>query len=213
MPGLVKWGRKIGYDEPMLMNRSGELPIRLPSIQPTGRRRFLLLSAGVCGTLATLAARPARAFTGQARCLRLTNTHTGESLRATYYQDHCYQSDCLARVNYLLRDFRTGDVHPIDPSLLDILFDLQAMTKCDAPFEVISGYRSPVTNAMLHSRSEGVAVHSMHLEGRAIDVRLQGYPTRDLAMLARTLRRGGVGFYHQSDFVHVDTGPVRTWSS
>lgn len=141
------------------------------------------------------------------------HTHTGESLRATYYQDSCYQSDCLARVNYLLRDFRTGDVHRIDPALLDILFDVQSMAGCDAPFEVISGYRSPATNAMLHSRSEGVAVHSMHLEGRAIDVRLRGFPTHNLAALARTLARGGVGFYPQSDFVHIDTGPVRTWGS
>jgi len=102
-------------------------------------------------------------------------------------------------------------VHPIDPALLDILFDLQQRADRDEPFQVICGYRSPATNAMLHRRSEGVAVHSMHLQGRAIDIRLGGYSTRELADHARGLGRGGVGYYAQSDFVHVDTGPVRSW--
>jgi uncharacterized protein YcbK (DUF882 family) len=147
----------------------------------------------------------------QSRCLRFVHTHTGETLRALYFQDGCYEQECLAQVNHLLRDFRTGDVHPMDPALLDILFDLQARTNRDGAFEVISGYRSPATNAMLHSRSEGVAVHSMHLEGRAIDVRLPGFATRELAAHARMLQRGGVGFYARSDFVHLDTGRVRFW--
>ena len=110
-----------------------------------------------------------------------------------------------------LRDFRTGDVFPIDPSLLDILFSLRLMTQCDAPFHVISGYRSPMTNALLRQHSEGVAQHSLHLEGRAIDVRLGGRSTKELAELARSLGRGGVGLYPASDFVHVDTGRVRFW--
>jgi uncharacterized protein YcbK (DUF882 family) len=107
--------------------------------------------------------------------------------------------------------FAPGDVHRIDPALLDILFDLQTLANRDAPFEVISGYRSPATNAMLHRSSDSVAQHSMHLEGRAIDVRLSGFATRSLAEHARTLGRGGVGFYARSDFVHVDTGRVRFW--
>jgi uncharacterized protein YcbK (DUF882 family) len=102
-------------------------------------------------------------------------------------------------------------VHRIDPALLDILFDLQTLANRDAPFEVISGYRSPATNAMLHRSSDSVAQHSMHLEGRAIDVRLSGFATRGLAEHARTLSHGGVGFYARSDFVHVDTGRVRFW--
>jgi uncharacterized protein YcbK (DUF882 family) len=167
--------------------------------------------AGVCGALASLAAGPVLATSGGTRRVRFLHTHTGESLDAVYFRDGSYQPECLSQVNHLLRDFRTGDVHPIEPSLLDILFDLQVLADRDAPFEVISGYRSPATNAMLHSRSEGVAVHSMHLEGRAIDIRLSGAPTRELAAHARSLGRGGVGFYARSDFVHVDTGRVRSW--
>jgi uncharacterized protein YcbK (DUF882 family) len=165
----------------------------------------------VCGTVASLVAAPALASARGSRCLSFVHTHTGETLRAVYYQDGCYQPDCLAQVDHLLRDFRTGDVHAIDPSLLDALFELQVRADRDGPFEVISAYRSAATNAMLHRRSEGVAVHSMHLEGRAIDVRLGGYPTLELASHARSLGRGGVGYYPGSDFVHVDTGRVRYW--
>jgi uncharacterized protein YcbK (DUF882 family) len=177
-----------------------------------GRRRFLAVVGGLCGTLASLSAAPVLAANNrQIRCLRFLHTHTGETLCAPYFRDGCYQEECLSQVNHLLRDFRTGDIHPIDPALLDILFDLQTRANRDGAFEVISGYRSPATNAMLHSHSEGVAVHSMHLEGRAIDVRLPGFATHELAAQARTLRRGGVGFYARSDFVHVDTGRVRFW--
>jgi uncharacterized protein YcbK (DUF882 family) len=175
------------------------------------RRRFLAVAGGLCGTLAAVAAAPALAAAADSRSVRFVHTHTGESLRAVYFRDGGYQAECLAQVDHLLRDFRSGEVHRIDPELLDILFELQSIADRDAPFEVISGYRSPATNAMLHSRSEGVAVHSMHLEGRAIDVRLSDFPTRELAAHARSLGRGGVGFYARTDFVHVDTGRVRFW--
>jgi len=176
-----------------------------------GRRRFLAAATGVCGALASFAAVPALAAARGPRCVSFVHTHTGETLRAAYFADGDYQVQCLAQVDHLLRDFRTGDVHRIDPALLDILFDLQTLADRDGPYEVISGYRSAATNAMLHRSSDGVALHSMHLEGRAIDVRLQGFATRRLAEYARTLRRGGVGFYARSDFVHVDTGRVRIW--
>ena len=176
-----------------------------------GRRRFLAAVGGVCGTAASIAATPLLAASRETRSLSLVHTHTGETLRVPYFQDGCYRDECLAQVNHLLRDFRTGDVHPIDPALLDILYDLQLKANRDGAFEVISGYRSPATNEMLHSRSEGVAVHSIHLEGRAIDVRLPGFATRELAARARQLGRGGVGFYARSDFVHVDTGRIRFW--
>lgn len=202
--------RRKSYYPSMFFKRSQapELPIQPP--QP-GRRRFLAAVGGVCGSLAAIAGAPVLAATRGSRCVNFVHTHTGERLRAAYFQDGCYQAESLAQVNELLRDFRTGEVHRIDPGLLDILFELQVRADRDEAFEVISGYRSPVTNAMLHSRSEGVAMHSMHLEGRAIDVRLPGYVTRDLADHARSLRLGGVGFYARSDFVHVDTGRVRFW--
>jgi len=176
-----------------------------------GRRRFLAAASGVCGALASFTAYPTLAAGRSLRSVSFVHTHTGETLRAAYFQDDSYQAQSLAQVDYLLRDFRTGDVHRIDPTLLDILFELQIIANRDAPFEVISGYRSPATNAMLHRSSDGVAQHSMHLEGRAIDVRLSGFPTRKLAEHARTLGHGGVGFYARSDFVHVDTGRVRFW--
>jgi len=181
-----------------------------PAPQPA-RRRFIMAVGGVCGAAASFAAAPVLAASRSSRCVSFLHTHTGETLSAAYFQDGSYQAECLARVNHLLRDFRTGDVHPIDPALLDILFDLQSRADRGGPFEVISGYRSPATNAMLHRRSEGVAQHSMHLEGRAIDVRLTGYSTRRLAEHARAIGRGGVGYYQYSDFVHVDTGRVRYW--
>jgi uncharacterized protein YcbK (DUF882 family) len=146
-----------------------------------------------------------------ARSLSFLHTHTGERLSVDYFQDGHYQPDGLAQVNHLLRDFRNDEVHRIDPTLLDTLFDLQTLAQKPTVFEVISGYRSPATNAMLRRSTEGVALHSMHLEGRAIDVRLERFPTATLARLARSMGRGGVGFYAASDFVHVDTGRVRSW--
>jgi uncharacterized protein YcbK (DUF882 family) len=189
---------------------SGHLRYKSLAPQP-GRRRFLKAVGAVCGTVGSFAAMPVLAASRGSRCVSFLHTHTGEALTAAYFQDGNYQPECLAQVDHLLRDFRTGDVHPIDPALLDILFELQVRADRDGPFEVISGYRSPATNAMLHRRSEGVAQHSMHLEGRAIDVRLTGYPTLKLAGHARALGSGGVGYYERSDFVHVDTGRVRYW--
>ena len=139
------------------------------------------------------------------------HTHTGENLSTTYFNGRTYDPAALSDVNHLLRDFRTGDVTRMDPSLLDVLWALQSLTDHDGTFEIISGYRSPVTNAMLHRHSHGVAEHSQHLLGKAIDLRLTGYSTQRLSEHARSLSRGGVGYYASSDFVHVDTGRVRFW--
>ncbi|HHD63769.1 MAG TPA: DUF882 domain-containing protein [Desulfobulbaceae bacterium] len=122
-----------------------------------------------------------------------------------------YDSHALARINYLLRDFRTGEEHPIDPKLLDILFDVRRNFGGRGTFAVISGYRSPKTNKQLCARSSGVAKHSLHMVGKAIDVRLIGVRTKKIQQCALGLKRGGVGFYAKSDFVHLDTGRVRHW--
>ena len=172
------------------------------------RRRFLRATGAALVTVLPLAA---LARTPGRRSLSFVHTHTGESLDVAYFQEGAYDSSALQRVNHLLRDFRTEQVYPIDPELLDILFDLQTLANRAAPFEVISGYRSPQTNAALRQRSRGVAEHSLHLQGRAIDVRLSAFPTRKLHELALSMRRGGVGFYASSDFVHLDNGPVRFW--
>jgi uncharacterized protein YcbK (DUF882 family) len=119
--------------------------------------------------------------------------------------------DALESVNHFLRDFRTGDVHPIDRDLLDLLHGLAGVTQSMRPFQVISGYRSPATNHMLRQRSEGVAGGSLHVKGQAIDIRLADVPLAQLRKAALEARRGGVGYYPTSDFVHVDTGRVRAW--
>ena len=182
---------------------------RHPARARLDRRRFLL-GAGA-GALALSSLGTARARGLDARTLSLVHTHTGESLSSVYFEGGRYVPSGLDRINVLLRDFRTDDVHPIDPGVLDLLFDLRALVGADTPYHVISGYRSPLTNAALRRRSNGVAEHSFHIQGRAIDVRLEGVSTRRLHEVARQMGRGGVGFYPQSDFVHVDTGPVRYW--
>jgi uncharacterized protein YcbK (DUF882 family) len=177
--------------------------------RPHSRRHFLRSSGAVLtGMLpgASLWAKPAAT-----RSLSLVHTHTGERLSSVYFREGAYVPAELERINYLLRDFRTGDVKAIDPAVLDILADVRTLADRDAAFEVICGYRSPQTNAMLHARSSGVAEHSLHLEGRAIDVRLPGVPSARLRDLALTMGRGGVGYYAASDFVHLDNGRVRHW--
>jgi uncharacterized protein YcbK (DUF882 family) len=173
-----------------------------------GRRRFL--AAGATSVVLL----PFTALCAQApdsRSLSFVHTHTDEKLSTLYFQSGSYQPDALDQINHLLRDFRTGEVHVIDPRVLDILFDLHRMTGQEGPYQVISGYRSPQTNAALRRRSSGVAEHSQHMLGRAVDVRLGGFATMRLYELARQMARGGVGFYPKSDFVHVDCGPVRFW--
>ncbi len=146
------------------------------------------------------------------RSVALDNLHTeGESMEAVYWDQGDYIPDVLDAVNTHLRDFRTGDVHIIDPRLLDLLDSVSILTEAKSPFQVISGYRSPATNAMLHERSDEVAKKSFHMSGMAIDIRLPGVDLSHLHAAALTLGRGGVGYYPESNFVHIDVGPVREW--
>ncbi|MDE2262962.1 MAG: DUF882 domain-containing protein [Gammaproteobacteria bacterium] len=179
------------------------------SDQPPSSRRDFLKCAGAALVAPAPVAAWARA--SQCRSLSFVHTHTGETLSCVYYQAGSYDPATLTRVNHFLRDFRTEETHVIDPGVLDILFAARARADRDDPFHVISGYRSPATNAYLRSRSSGVAKHSLHMDGRAIDVRLPGFPTRKLRDIGMALRRGGVGYYPASDFVHLDTGRVRFW--
>jgi uncharacterized protein YcbK (DUF882 family) len=145
------------------------------------------------------------------RSLSFLHTHTGERLSVEYFNRGDYVPHALETVNHYLRDFRTGDVHVIDPGLLDLLHGLTRLTETARPFQVISGYRSPATNAMLHAHSEGVAVNSLHMKGQAIDIRLGDVPLPKLRSAALAMAGGGVGYYPKSDFVHIDTGRARTW--
>ena len=145
------------------------------------------------------------------RRIALLNLHTSERLDVEYFRDGAYLPDALSSIEVCLRDFRTGQRHAIDPRLMDYLVEVAHTLGVDPAFQVISGYRSPQTNAYLHDKSAEVAQHSLHMEGRAIDVRMAGADCASLAAHALELKRGGVGYYRASDFVHLDTGAFRTW--
>jgi uncharacterized protein YcbK (DUF882 family) len=172
------------------------------------RRRALALGGGAL--LACAVPATARAAVPIRRASFLS-THTGESLSVVYAENGVVVQDALRAVNRVLRDHRTGEVHAIDVRLLDLLDDLRRRLDASQPFHVISGYRSPATNAKLHAGSSGVASRSLHMSGMAIDVRLPRIRLADLRTNALGMRRGGVGYYPGSDFVHVDVGRVRSW--
>jgi uncharacterized protein YcbK (DUF882 family) len=193
---------------------SQEARVQLPGLN---RRSFLGLGA----VAATAALVPSRAVASSAstakrpeRVLSFFNTHTGERLTTAYCCGGDYQPDALQQINFILRDFRANEIKPIDPQLLDLLHELRGTLECDSPYHIISGYRSPQTNAMLRARGgsdSGVASGSLHTVGKAIDIRVPGVKLDQLRAAARSLKLGGVGFYPSSNFVHVDTGRVRFW--
>jgi uncharacterized protein YcbK (DUF882 family) len=175
------------------------------------RRRMLAGTAVLSGTAALWPPLLRAAPEASARRIALTNLHTGERRDIEYFKDGSYAPEALAALEVLLRDFRNGEKHPIDPKLMDYLVDVAANIGVPPAYSVISGYRSPETNERLHERSSGVSQHSLHMQGRAIDVRMSGVDCQDLAARAESLKRGGVGFYRASNFVHLDTGAFRTW--
>jgi uncharacterized protein YcbK (DUF882 family) len=177
------------------------------------RRRMLMATGALAGT-AALWARSAIGAPDpnlKPRRIALVNLHSGERLEIEYFRDDAYLTDALAAIDVLLRDFRSGEKHATDPKLLDYLVDVAAQVNAPPAYSVISGYRSPETNERLHERSGGVSQHSLHMQGRAIDVRMTGVSCADLAARAQDLKRGGVGYYRASNFVHLDTGAFRTW--
>jgi uncharacterized protein YcbK (DUF882 family) len=177
-----------------------------------GMSATALLTCAAMGRDASAAHRsvPGKAAPGNRR-IALLNLHTDERVEIEYSRDGAYVPEALLKIEVLLRDFRNGERHVIDPGLMDYLVDVARTVDADPSFSVISGYRSPQTNAVLHEKSAGVAQHSLHMEGRAIDVRLTGIDCADLAGHAEALKRGGVGYYRMSNFVHLDTGAFRTW--
>jgi uncharacterized protein YcbK (DUF882 family) len=177
------------------------------------RRHLLKLGSVIAGTAlvpgAALAA--LRVPYPPERALKFYNLHTGESLSTVYCENGRYVDGALAQINYILRDFRANEIKPIDPRLLDLLYSLNRRLYTQEPFAIISGYRSPATNAMLAARSEGVARRSLHIEGKAADIRVPGRSLLEVWRAAIDQWSGGVGFYPRSDFVHVDIGRVRFW--
>ncbi|HXQ30624.1 MAG TPA: DUF882 domain-containing protein [Steroidobacteraceae bacterium] len=194
------------------MSDSSRTSPGLPPPHLTRRTAFRALACGGAGVALWLgsAGRAAASPPGPRR-VTFHNTHTLESLSVEYCRDGAYCDPALAAVNQVLRDHRSGEVHAIDPGLLDLLSDLAIRCEKDPEFEVISGYRSPETNAAMHARSTGVAAHSLHMEGRAIDIRLVGCELGAVRDAGLALGRGGVGYYQASQFVHLDTGRVRRW--
>jgi len=181
------------------------------------RRRFLTGATAAAAALTTGTLLPNFAFAARAlpdtRNLAFRSLHTGEEIGATYLRDGQLQNDGLKTLNHVLRDWRSGEVWNMDPQLLDLLYSLRRRMDSQAPFELISAYRSPKTNAALAANSNGVAKRSLHMRGMAVDIRL---PERDLKALhqaALSLKAGGVGLYSKSGFIHVDTGRVRRWGA
>ena len=181
---------------------------QLPS--PT-RRQFLLGAAA----LGALACQPAFANipleVSPPRELALKNLHTGESVKAVYWENGQYQTEALLAINHTLRDHRSNEVQQLDLKLLDLLCELQNQTANNQAWEVISAYRSQATNDKLRKTSSGVARKSFHCLGKAMDVRLPGTSLKHLHQAALATKSGGVGYYPKSGFIHVDTGPVRRW--
>jgi uncharacterized protein YcbK (DUF882 family) len=190
------------------MNRTTH-PIEPFGSQSISRRRVLGMLAGSAILLSPLSAWCAQP--AESRSLSFVHTHTGEKLSINYWCDGAFQPQCLTPLNHFLRDFRTGEMANMDAGLLDILYQLQVLADRDAVYEVISGYRSPQTNAMLRKSSSEVAKKSLHMEGKAVDIRVTGFSTKKLQQLALANQTGGIGFYAKSDFVHLDTGRIRSW--
>ena len=180
----------------------------------TLKRREILRTGVALAGAAFAPAVPAWAFAeADVRRLSFLNVHTGEaSGEIAYWENGAYAPEALAAVNHSLRDWRNNKVHVIEPRLLDLLTALQGALGTRERIQVISGYRSPETNAMLHARSDQVSATSLHMQGQAIDIHLPGVALTRLRDGAQSLAIGGVGYYPVSNFVHVDIGPVKTWS-
>ncbi len=180
------------------------------------RRRFLKMCAGTAAAAAAGAmskwAFGTSVITTPERSLSIYNIHTGESLKTAYWAEGNYIPESLSEINFLLRDFRTGEVKAIDQNLLDLLHLIYQRLDASKPIHLISGYRSPATNSWLHKFHPGVAKHSLHMQGLASDIRIPGHDLRQLLKVAVETRGGGVGYYRASNYVHVDVGRVRHWS-
>jgi uncharacterized protein YcbK (DUF882 family) len=176
------------------------------------RRKLLARTAlGALATTALARAHAAPSPLPDGTRLALLNLHTGEKVDVVWIDGGRPLADAKSEIDRLLRDHRSGDVHPMDDGLITQLVALKGLLGTAQPFHVVSGYRSPATNARLAAASGGVARHSLHMEGRAIDIRVPGLDLRDVHRAALSLQAGGVGFYARSQFVHLDTGRVRRW--
>jgi uncharacterized protein YcbK (DUF882 family) len=167
--------------------------------------------AAATATLAPASALAMLTAPATPRRLKFYNLHTSDQLDIVYFEKGRYIPQALAEINYILRDYRQNVVKPISPALLDLVVAIRRKLNTDAEVAIISGYRTPETNAMLAAHSDGVARHSLHMDGLALDWRVPGRTLEQLHRVALAIRGGGVGYYPSSDFVHVDVGRVRYW--
>lgn len=174
------------------------------------RRSLLGMGIASLAVLSPLPVSAAPRYTYE-RSLAFRHLHTDESLTIVYWEKGQYVPDGLRAINHILRDFRTGEVARISPQLIDLLYAVGRRLGNRQPIHIVSGYRSPATNAMLRRTNGGVAKNSLHMQGKAIDLRIPGFSTRAIAGLGREMRGGGVGYYPRSDFVHLDVGRPRYW--
>jgi uncharacterized protein YcbK (DUF882 family) len=157
------------------------------------------------------AAMRAPSVSKRARMVNLYNVHTGEKVRAAFWQDGRYVPETMRAITRMMRDHRVNQTHKIDPKLIDLMHAIQMRVGMQRPLEIVSAYRSPHTNEMLREAGYGVAEHSYHMVGKAVDIRVPGVRLSQLSRMAKSMRRGGVGTYGSGNFLHVDTGPVRYW--
>jgi uncharacterized protein YcbK (DUF882 family) len=172
------------------------------------RRRLLGAAAGIA---AVGLVKPAMAVSLAPRSVSLYNTHTGEWLRTVYWADGHYIREAVRDINWILRDHDSDEIRPMNAGVLDLLGMLRDRLDTHEPFLIVCGYRSPTTNRRLYLEGVGVAKHSYHIKGMAVDLRSEGRSIEQIRDAALSLRGGGVGYYPHSHFVHVDCGPVRQW--
>ena len=175
------------------------------------RRKFLTFSCAAVGIALLPDTSYAMLSTPRPRILHLNNLNTGETLKAEFFNGKGYNPEELTRLNHFFRDFRLNKVTRIDPNLFDHIYRLQTMLGTSKPVQLISGYRSRETNNELRATTSGVAKHSYHTLGKAMDFHIEGVQLSNIRKAALKMRMGGVGYYPSSNFVHIDTGPVRTW--
>ena len=173
--------------------------------------KWCFLPLVVCTLLLVISTLPSRGMTGEERKLSFYNTHTNEHVEVIYKKGVDYNPQALEKINHICRDHRADKIHPIDPALIDYLYDLLTKVDYHGEVHIISGYRSPETNKKLRKNSSGVAAGSLHMQGKALDFRLPGVDTKRLRDTALAMKRGGVGYYKKLDFIQIDTGRVRFW--
>jgi uncharacterized protein YcbK (DUF882 family) len=174
-------------------------------------KKWFFLPLVICTFVLALSTLSSSGMIGEEQKLSFYNTHTNEHIEVVYKKGGDYSPQALQEINYIFRDHRADKIHPIDPALLDYLYDLLIKIDFYGEVHIISGYRSSETNKKLRKKSSGVAVKSLHIQGRALDFRLPEVDTKLLRGTAIGMKRGGVGYYKKLDFIHIDTGRARFW--